>query len=457
VTACTTALAHSKPHGCGALPREAVDRYTSWGRFPKLTHDSVYRVYWRDEVQPLLASLPAQGALPYGFGRSYGDSCLSEGRSLIDCSQLARFLDFDPATGRLVCEAGVSLADVLQFALPQGWFLPVTPGTKFVSIGGAIANDVHGKNHHRSGCFGNHVTRIELARSDAGIVQCTPSFNEDMFRATIGGLGLTGVILSAELQLKRVPGNRMAVEAIPFHSLSDFLALSAQSDRDFEYTVAWIDCLARHTRGIFLRGNHRPGFEQDVRRKSGPGVPFAMPDAFLNRTSIKAFNMAYFYSKKWCHSASKSSIESFFYPLDSIQNWNLIYGKNGFVQYQCVLPDDATQGMEDILRLISDAGRGSFLAVLKKFGHLRSPGMMSFPRPGLTLALDFAMRSDTLPLLQRLDEMVATYDGALYPAKDGRITPAIFEQSFPQWREFSQYIDPKLSSSFWRRVTGGQA
>ena len=436
-------------------PAPAREReYCSWGRYPRVAHKASFRPEWTDQLGTLLRSAPDSSLLGYGLGRSYGDCCLNQGRRLVDCSRLSRMLEADFRQGWVRCEAGASLAEILQAALPRGWFLPVTPGTKFVTVGGAIANDVHGKNHHRAGTFGCHVRQIAVYRSDCGLLICSPEKNQELFRATIGGLGLTGLIAWAEIQLRPVAGGYMDVETIPFHSTEEFLELTAESDSSFEYTVAWVDCVSRRVgRGIFFRGNHsrQPGIQPPSGTRLS--VPFALPGWLLNRATIKAFNTAYYYRNKAKSRKATVPCDPFFYPLDSVGRWNFMYGRRGFLQYQCVVP---TQAMPKLLRLIADSGMGSFLAVLKQFGSVASPGMLSFPRPGLTLALDFAMRGGrTLALLKQLDQVVIEAGGALYPAKDARMGPEMFAQSFPNWREFRTFVDPKLSSSLWRRVTGG--
>jgi FAD/FMN-containing dehydrogenase len=396
--------------------------------------------------------------LPYGLGRSYGDSCLNAGRELIDCRRLNRILGFDESTGMVRCEGGVSLSDIIDVFLPKGWFLPVTPGTRFVTVGGAIANDVHGKNHHCAGTFGAHIRQIGLHRSNDGLVICNLEENRDMLRATTGGLGLTGVIAWADIRLKRVAGPWIDAESIPFQSLNAFLDLSRDSNDRFEYTVAWLDCFAgKNPRGIFFRGNHAADHGKEFHPQRGPKLPFALPAWMLNRYSVRAFNTAYY----GIHAAKKGAAvvpyDSFFYPLDSIRQWNLLYGRQGFLQYQCVIPEGNLEAFEELLDRIARSGMGSFLGVLKQFGSAPPAGMLSFPRPGLTIALDFAMRGErTLKLMQSLDEIVQQSSGALYPAKDARMSPALFEASFPRWRDFVPYIDPKISSSFWRRVTGAQ-
>jgi FAD/FMN-containing dehydrogenase len=430
-----------------------IENYLSWGRYPKTAHAQVYKPAWSDQV-PVAMSVESGSLLPYGLGRSYGDSCLNADGALIDCRRLNRILGFDEATGIVRCEGGVSFADIIDVFLPKGWFLPVAPGTKFVTVGGAIANDVHGKNHHCAGTFGHHVHELDLYRSGDGLITCGPNHNPRMFRATVGGLGLTGVIVSADIQLRRVAGPWIDAEHVPFQSLSTFMDLSRESDGCYEYTVAWIDSFAGRTaRGVFFRGNHSAETVKQFRSKRGLKVPCDLPSWLLNASTVKAFNAAYYRAHaKRC--LALASYESFFYPLDSIRQWNRLYGKSGFLQYQCVIPNNGAAAIEELLDRIARSGMGSFLAVLKKFGDAPPAGMLSFPRPGLTLALDFAMRGErTLQLLRSLDEVVLQSGGALYPAKDARMAPAMFEASFPDWRSFIPYIDPKMSSSFWRRVT----
>ena len=440
----------------GSHAPQTSERVLSWGRYPRTEHRQVYKPAWNDQVPEILKAAAPASLLPFGLGRSYGDSCLNAGRDLIDCHRLNRILGFDESAGVVRCESGVSLSDILQVFLPKGWFLPVTPGTSFVTVGGAIANDVHGKNHHCAGTFGAHVHQIALYRSDNGLVFCSSRENAEMLRATIGGLGLTGVIAWADIQLKRVDGPWIDSESIPFHGLKTFLGLSHESNDRFEYTVAWLDCFAgRNVRGIFFRGNHAANYRKNFHPKRGPKLPFELPSWILNRFSVRAFNAAYYA----IHVAKKRRAivpyDPFFYPLDSIRQWNLLYGRQGFLQYQCVIPESNLEAFEELLDRIARSGMGSFFVVLKQFGSAPPAGMLSFPRPGLTITLDFAMRGErTLGLLRSLDEVVQKSGGALYPAKDARMSPALFETSFPNWRDFLPYKDPKMSSSFWRRVTG---
>ena len=439
-----------------AVPSRPAERIHSWGRYPRVTHRHVHKPAWNDQIPDILKTAAPGSLLPFGLGRSYGDSCLNGDRDLVGCRRLNRILAFDESTGVVRCESGVSLREILEVFLPKGWFLPVTPGTSFVTVGGAIANDVHGKNHHRAGTFGDHVRQIALHRSDYDLVFCSPSENPEMFRASIGGLGLTGVIAWADFQLKRVDGPWIDSETIPFRSLKAFLDLSHESNDRFEYTVAWLDCFSgKNVRGIFFRGNHAANCRRKLRRKLSPKLSFELPDWILSRWSIEAFNAVYYAANSIKKRTAVTRHDTFFYPLDSIRQWNLLYGKQGFLQYQCVVPETNLEAFEELLDRIARSGMGSFLGVLKQFGAAPPAGILSFPRPGLTIALDFAMRGErTLKLMRSLDEVVQQSGGALYPAKDARMSPELFEISFPHWRDLVPYIDPKMSSSFWRRVIG---
>lgn len=433
--------------------------YESWGRYPRVKARSVVPVLWTNDPPSFVE---AQGSyLPFGQGRSYGDSCLNEGGTLLDTQELRRFIAFDSETGLLSCEAGATFDEILDLIVPRGWFLPVSPGTRFVSVGGAIANDIHGKNHHRGGTFGRHVTRFELVRSNGARFLCSPEENAELFAATIGGLGLTGLILWAEFRLQKIDGPLIDVEKIRFANLDEFFQINVASDKEFAYTVAWIDCLARGknlARGIFIRGNHAAATEtlRPARKPRTFSVPFEMPSFLLNGTTMKLFNEAYYGVQRGKSVKTTTHYEPFFYPLDAIRNWNRLYGSRGFFQYQCVVPHAEGEGaIREILERIARSGQGSFLSVLKTFGDRSSPGLLSFPKPGVTLALDFANQGfHTLRLLDELDGTVRQAKGAVYPAKDARMSAESFEAFYPNWRELSCLADPVFSSSFWRRVTG---
>lgn len=428
---------------------------SSWGNVLRAEHQVLDLGTRFDLIPP---TDPPGSVLAYGNGRSYGDSCLNIGAALVRTRSLDRFMGFDPSTGILRCEAGVLLDEIIRLAVPSGWFVPVTPGTRFVTVGGAIANDVHGKNHHAFGTFIRHVRCFELLRSDGRRLLCSPAENSDWFAATAGGLGLTGVITWAEIQLRRIAGTAMDVETIRFGNLEEFMALCAESDREFEYTVSWVDCLGRGRnlgRGLFQRANHAPDGEKiREKRSSSLSVPFTPPFSLVNPASLRVFNSLYYRIPVSARRRARTSFAPFFFPLDGILHWNRLYGPRGLYQYQCVVPTEAgLQATGALLEAIARSGLGSFLAVLKMFGSLTSPGMLSFPREGITLALDFPNRGERLEkLFIELDAIVADAGGRLYPAKDGRMPGALFRSGYPRWQEFARHIDPRCSSSFWRRV-----
>lgn len=432
----------------------------SWGRYPYLPQ-ALHPCAWQSELPPLLQHLAAkpQGTLPYGNGRSYGDSCLAASGELLQTRQLNRFLEVDWEQGWVRAEAGMTLAELLAVSIPRGWFLAVTPGTKYVTLGGAIANDVHGKNHHVRGTFGRHLRCFALHRSDQDQPQlCSAHENSELFHATIGGLGLTGVIAWAELQLIPIASSRIDSISVRFDSLGEFFCLSEEFDQSHEYTVAWIDCLAKGSsagRGVFSVGNHaRDGYlKTDDRRRLS--VPLTPPITLMNKLSLNVFNSAYFHLHKPGRHALRGSYDPFFYPLDSILHWNRIYGRRGFQQYQCVVPDsDAQPAMSEILSSIADSGSGSFLAVMKRCGNVPSPGLMSFPMPGVSLALDFPQRQQLESgLFRRLDQIVRSAGGRLYAAKDAHMSGDDFRAFYPAWQQVEALRDPALLSLFWKRVT----
>lgn len=435
-----------------------MSEYGSWGMFPVVKQNVIRPV---DRFHVDLPEYSKTGSLlPYGLGRSYGDVCLNDGGAIVTSEHLDKFIAFDVTTGVVRCEAGVSLSELISVCLPRGYFLPVSPGTRFVTVGGAIANDVHGKNHHKSGTFGCFVNRFCLKRSDGSEIECSPTENKELFAATIGGMGLTGFILWAEIKLRPVTNEFIDVESVQFGNLDEFYSISAESN-DFEYTVAWLDCVSggsQFGRGIFIRGNHnttRPG------GRCSPGgipllVPFSLPSFVLNKYSVRAFNEVYYRKQREKTSRAVSHYQPFFYPLDSVHHWNRIYGKRGFVQFQCVIPHGAQREViTEIVSCVVKEGSASFLAVLKEFGEIKSPGIMSFPLPGATLCMDFPYGGGaTRWLMQTLEEMVVKAGGRLYPAKDACMTAEHFQIFYPRWKEFASHIDPGFSSSFWRRVSG---
>jgi FAD/FMN-containing dehydrogenase len=428
--------------------------FESWGRYPR-GEQVIKPLFWPSDFT---AALNGDGpVLPAGLGRSYGDVCLNHGNTLLLTAALDRFLHFDAEHGILRCETGVSLSAILDFAVPRGWFLPVTPGTKFVTVGGAIANDVHGKNHHVAGTFGRHVLRFELQRSDGTVALCSPTENEGFFSATISGLGLTGLIRWADIQLKPIVSRKIRYEGTKFRGLEEFVDLS-EANLHREYSVSWIDCVSRghnSERGVFICGDHddSPGLLA-TKKARATNFPFNLPSFALNRTTVGLFNSLYFHKQARKTVLKRVDYEPFFYPLDAVLHWNRMYGKYGLLQFQCVVPyENGLGAIRSILRTIADSGLASFLAVLKVCGDAPSPGMMSFPKPGITLALDFPIRTDkSYALVDRLNAMTQEQGGRVYPAKDARMSGAQFRDFYPRWQEFSAYIDPKFSSSFWRRV-----
>lgn len=438
----------------------------SWGMYP-YQRQSVHEFSWISDIEPKLTRLAEtceQGYLPYGLGRSYGDSCLATGGQLLGMSKLNRFISFDRSTGILRAEAGVTLQQITSCCLPQGWFLPVTPGTQFVTLGGAVANDVHGKNHHVRGTFCHHVKGLGLYRSDLGYVECyNNSDPHGLLPVTFSGLGLSGIILWVEIQLMPVTSVNIDSHTIKFSNIDEFFNLSDQYDHQHEYSVAWIDCQAKGGqlgRGLFTYGDHSEGSllsRERLQLKSGVKlkVPITPPVSLVNSLTLKLFNELYYHRQRQRQVFNCTYFESFFYPLDAIENWNRIYGRKGFQQYQCVIPEiDAAAVMKDILKEVTNSGNGSFLAVMKRCGEKESPGLLSFPMKGLSLALDFPQREQSLrQLFLKLDKLVAEAKGRLYPAKDAHMSAEFFQASYPQWQKIEQRRDPVLKSSFWSRVS----
>ena len=427
---------------------------SSWGRLDAALHEVITLTDpgQLDRLQPQ----PNIKTLAHGMGRSYGDACLNADGHLWHTNGLDHFQQWDPVTGRLRCEAGVLLRDIQRLALPHGWMLAVSPGTQLVTVGGAIANDVHGKNHHVMGSFGDHVLRLSLRRSDGERIECGPTLRRDWFRATVGGVGLTGLILDADIQLRRVPGPWLDAETLAFSDLSEFFGLADGSEAGWEHTVAWIDCLSRRGRGLFMRAN-------SVAASDGPrpgsrtlAMPLVPPVSLVNRLTLKPFNATYYHGKRWKAGRQQVHYEPFFYPLDGLLHWNRMYGPRGFFQYQCVVPRaDGMATTQAMLAAIASADQGSFLAVLKTFGNREPLGLLSFAQPGVTLALDFPNNGTrTLRLFERLDAIVREAGGRIYLAKDARMPRALFEAGYPGLQEFLRYRDPGISSGLSRRLMG---
>lgn len=431
---------------------------SSWGRYPQAHHTSAASPEWTSQLAEAMRS--QETVLAYGLGRSYGDVCLNDGGSLIRMHRYAHILSFDRTSGVLRAEAGLSIAEMLSVVVPAGWFTPVTPGTKFVTLGGAVANDVHGKNHHKVGTFGRHVRAFELLRSDGTRHICSPTENIELYRATIGGMGLTGIITWVELQLTPIISRMIEEQSIKARSLQEVVDLTEAADAEWDYTVSWVDVMASGDslgKGILLRGRFATtsdGTLQKPPSKPLLSIPVDGPEWLLSNPTIGVFNTLWYHKQIGREHQRMVDIEPFFYPLDAIGNWNRLYGKRGMLQYQCVVPmHDGVATMKSIIRELQHGSVASFLAVVKKFGNHESPGFMSFPKPGLTLTLDMPNSGRALfDALDRCDDIVASVGGRVYAAKDARIRGERFIGMYENYHDFVRYIDPRCSSSFWRRI-----
>lgn len=408
-----------------------MDKLSSWGNYPSICAETI-----QIERSPVV-HLPSFSAIPRGFARSYGDSALAE--SVLSTLPLNHFVRFDEQTGLLRCDAGLSLADILSTFVPKGWFLPVTPGTKFVSVGGAIASDVHGKNHHKDGCFSEHVHSFTLMIGEQAY-ECSKQSNAELFHATCGGMGLTGVIVEACIQLKPIESALINQTLLTAQNLAEVLDLFEQHE-SATYSVAWIDCLAKGDslgRSLLMLGEHSASGDLSVHQLSKLSIPFNLPSFCLNKFSVQAFNTLYYHRNRCRQSVSTQHYDPYFYPLDGVSHWNRLYGKNGFTQYQCVLPKSAgLAGLTEILCEVSAVGQGSFLAVLKALGP-QNQNLLSFPMQGYTLALDFKVNSQVFALLNKLDIIVQRYGGRLYLTKDARMSEAMFKSTYPNWEAFQE-------------------
>lgn len=398
-----------------------------------------------------------------GNGRCYGDSSLN--KNIISCLTLNKFLAFDRDKGIMEVQAGVLLDDILKVIVPQGWFLPVTPGTKFISIAGAVASDVHGKNHHVDGSFSKHIISIDMMLADGKLINCSKSSNSDLFWATCGGMGLTGIILSVQFLLKSIKSSLIAQTTTKADSLDEILDLFTEKE-DSTYSVAWIDCLKggkNFGRSLLMLGEHFDNSEEEniskmpfkVHSDPSLSIPFNFPDFVLNKYSIKLFNSVFYNKILGKSKQTRDHYDGFFYPLDSILEWNRMYGKRGFVQYQFVIPIEARKGLEVILRKIQQKGMGSFLAVLKVFGDQND--LISFPMKGYTLALDFAINDGLFDFLDELDKMVLDFGGRIYMTKDGRMNKEMFWKGYPRAQEFVDIVkkynpEGKINSMLSKRL-----
>lgn len=416
---------------------------SGWGRYPQVPARLA-----RPDRFVELSAWAGEPSLARGAGRAYGDAAISANGVTVLTTRLNRFLAFDAATGLLRAEAGVTLDDILQACLAQGWFLPVTPGTRYVTLGGAVAADVHGKNHHHVGSFSTCVRELLLFTAD-GPLRCSPVQSPEVFWATVGGMGMTGLIGEVTLQLRRVPSGDMQVQHVPAANLQAALELMSDAAHDDEYTVAWIDCLARGAslgRSVFMRAHHADGAPAHGPSPARLALPVNLPSLLLNPLTVKAFNSAYYHWVGRRRPPFRSELTPFFYPLDGIRDWHRLYGKPGFVQYQFVLPEaTSADGLKAVLERLSRSGNASFLAVLKRFGP-EGQGLLSFPMAGHTLALDLPLRHGTLALLDTLDAIVLDHGGRVYLAKDARMSASACARMYPRldaWREIRARLDPQ--------------
>jgi FAD/FMN-containing dehydrogenase len=406
---------------------------SGWGRFP--VHDAEC-VAPRDPDEVAAAIRASRGVIARGLGRSYGDSSLAN--RVLSTRYLDRLLEFDDSSGRLRCEAGVSLQEILTHAVPRGWFLPVTPGTQYVTVGGAIASDVHGKNHHVDGSFTDHVESIDILLGDGERTRANRDVNADLFHATCGGMGLTGLVVSATLRLRQIRSSKIVQTTFRVANL-DAAIESFDQHLGSSYSVAWIDCLAKGRdlgRSVMFLGEHSGDADLEVRRKGKVRVPCEMPSWLLNPFTVKAFNELYYRVAPTSPRIQRVSFADFFYPLDSIASWNRLYGRLGFLQYQVVIPKEAgPAALRELIERIAKAGLGSFLAVLKLFGD-GNDNLLSFPQRGYTLALDFQAQPSVFALLADLDRFVLNHGGRIYLAKDARMSKETFRAGYPRWQEF---------------------
>lgn len=433
----------------------------NWGNYPVVESDEKSFSFADQLFQAMNSS---KTFIPRGNGRCYGDASLAS--ETISTLKFDKILSFDTVNGVFECESGLTLDKILEVIVPKGWFLPVTPGTKFITVGGAVGSDVHGKNHHVDGSFSNHIVEMELALADGSLITCSPEYNIDLFQATCGGMGLTGLITRVKFRLKKIETSYIRQKQVKAANLEEVIRLFDQY-KHYTYSVAWIDCLKKGKnfgRSILILGEHATIADLDESKKKDPlklpskkqiNFPFNLPSWVLNSFTVKMFNFLY-YGKNFKKEINNIvSYEPFFYPLDAILHWNRGYGKKGFVQYQFVLPLDARQGLIEILNRISDKGLGSFLAVLKVFG--KQDDLISFPTEGYTLALDFPVRNGLMEFLDELDQVVLKYGGRLYMSKDARMKPEVLKAGYPRLEEFRQIVrkyNPlgKISSIQSRRL-----
>ena len=426
-----------------------MKNYNSWNNIPRSNKKRSVKNF---NYQTLKDS---KNYLPRGLGRSYGDVCLNDDGDLVLTEKFDKVLSFDEQNGLIECEAGISINQLLKIITPTGWFLPVVPGTSYVSLGGAIANDIHGKNHHKVGSFGNNLISFEILCSDGDILKCSKTENTNLFYATIGGLGLTGIIVNVKIQLIKVASNLIDVGSKRFFSLDEFFKLNNEYEELYDYTVSWVDFDIKNKgsiRGVYHYGNHSSnGYQKDS--NFSITFPIKLPFSIVNNLTLKILNNFYFYANK-DKNLKKQHYRSFFFPLDAIKNWNRAYGRKGFFQYQFVVPKRESKEVVGLVidKLIKYKQKPA-LGVLKTFGEKQPLGMLSFPREGLTLAIDLQNKgTSTLELLNELDNVINSFNGRIYPAKDSRMSKETFLNNYTEYEKFKSYIDPKINSNFITRL-----
>lgn len=426
----------------------------SWGNYPKIKN-TVFPFDQLEDITHVIDNY--RNVIAHGNGRSYGDSALN--KHIIDIRPHNLFLGFDNKSGLLHIQAGVLLSEILEIFVPQGWFLEVTPGTKLITVGGAIASDVHGKNHHIKGCFSQSLEEFTLMMADGSIFTCSNEENREIFNATCGGMGLTGIILEAKIYLKKINSQYMDQTIIKTESLKETFD-TFEKYSDYSYSVAWIDCMAKGDamgKCLLTLGEFRDDGKLDYIPAKKRNIPFNFPSFILNTWTVRLFNWLYYGKVRNKITRQIVDVDTFFYPLDSINNWNRIYGNNGFLQYQFILPKaNSFEGMKEILSTIAVSGKGSFLAVLKLYGK-ENENYLSFPLEGYSLALDFKIEPRLFDLLDKLDDIVVKYEGRIYLAKDSRVNKNIFEQGYPGIAQFrairKKYgLDEKFNSLQSQRV-----
>lgn len=422
---------------------------SGWGRYPVSDAEITSIKSASDQCASVFRTAPG---IARGMGRSYGDSALAS--NIVDTRSMNRLLSFDVQKGILRCEAGVTLAELIPVLLKKGWFLPVTPGTKYITVGGAIASDVHGKNHHSEGCFSQYVTEIKLLGRESKIHSCSREKNPDLFRAVCGGMGLAGIILEAAVKLKKVNSAQLDGMNIKAKDLTHLFELFEEYN-EWPYSVAWLDGRAANNklgRGLFTAGSPSRDASLDYHSPKKIMLPHALPSGIINKPTISFFNFLYYHRMYSESRRMKLSIDAFFYPLDAIGNWNRLYGPNGFLQYQFVLPKSASFiGIKTILETIYHSGKMPALSVLKLMGP-ENENYLSFPMKGYTLAMDFRLDAGIFPLLDKLDLMVVDFGGRIYLAKDARMKPAVFERGYPKLDAFREVREKYGFNGFFESV-----